>query len=71
MAHVPDPRTAGPGPTDPRSEARAMFGRVLRSWAADLLDLRRRGLDRPSYRHGAWYIAGQVAPPASPTAEAA
>lgn len=30
--------------------ARQLFQRVLGSWASDLLELRRRGLDRPGYR---------------------
>lgn len=34
------------------STARAMFQRVLASWAGDLLELRRRGLDRPGRRDG-------------------
>lgn len=33
---------------------RAMFERVLAAWAMDVLSLRRRGLDRPTVRKGAW-----------------
>lgn len=40
--------------------ARAKFQRVLSIWAQDLLSLRRRGLDRPSFRRGAWYPAGRI-----------
>lgn len=38
---------------DPR-HAQEMFTRVLRSWASDMLNLQRRGLDRPSHRDGLW-----------------
>jgi hypothetical protein len=31
-------------------QVRAMFNRVLASWASDALSLRRRGLDRPGER---------------------
>ena len=31
-------------------QARLMFGRYLRNWASDALELRRRGLDRPGPR---------------------
>lgn len=40
--------------------ARADFRRVLANWAQDLLSLRRRGLDRPGFRRGAWYPAGRI-----------
>jgi hypothetical protein len=40
--------------------ARAKYRRVLASWAQDLLGLRRRGLDRPGFRYGAWYAAGRI-----------
>jgi hypothetical protein len=63
MVHAPIPHADGPSPVDPRTQARAVFGRVLSSWALDLLELRRRGMDRPSHRRGAWSIAGQVTTP--------
>jgi hypothetical protein len=34
----------------PVMNARAMFQRVLSSWAVDVLALRKKGLDRPSLR---------------------
>lgn len=40
--------------------ARAKYRRVLASWAQDLMGLRRRGLDRPGFRRGAWYPAGRI-----------
>lgn len=40
--------------------ARVKYRRVLSSWAQDLLALRRRGLDRPGFRYGAWYPAGRI-----------
>lgn len=33
-----------------RSEMRRMFNRTLSAWAMDVLELRRRGLDRPGVR---------------------
>lgn len=42
--------------------ARDPYARVLRAWAADLLALRRRGLDRPGFRRGAWEQAGTLQP---------
>src|SRR5436305_15192458 len=39
---------------------RALFRRYLSGWAMDLLELRRRGLDRPCMRDGAG--AGPVSP---------
>jgi hypothetical protein len=33
-------------------QVKAMFHRVIASWASDALALRRRGLDRPSTREG-------------------
>lgn len=50
---------------------RLMFQRVLASWAADALELRRAGLDRPvgrpevSDRDGPWVHPGIAAPPPS------
>lgn len=38
--------------TDSAEHARRMFRAVLAPWAADLLELRRRGLDRPGFRRG-------------------
>ncbi len=38
----------------PRLDARAAYRRVLASWAQDVMELRRRGLDRPTLRRGAW-----------------
>jgi hypothetical protein len=40
---------ATPGP-EALEHARRMFRAVLAPWASDLLELRRRGLDRPSFR---------------------
>lgn len=34
--------------------AQMMYTRVLRSWASDVLNLRRQGLDKPSHRKGLW-----------------
>lgn len=48
-----------------------MFGRVLGAWAGDLLSLRRRGLDRPTFRRGAWSTVGLLGPGAKTPAEAA
>ncbi|GJQ28486.1 MAG: hypothetical protein HBSAPP03_03700 [Phycisphaerae bacterium] len=36
-------------------DPRRMFERVLGPWAADMLELRRRGLDKPSHRPG-WIV---------------
>lgn len=70
MPQAPQPRSSQPT-SDPRATARAMFGRVLSAWAGDLLSLRLRGLDRPTYRRGAWSTAGLVGPSAKTPAEAA
>lgn len=43
-------------------DARAMFSRVLQSWASDVLSLRRRGLDRPSFRYGLWTGSNAAGP---------
>jgi hypothetical protein len=48
--------------TDDRT--RALYRRYLSAWAMDLLELRRRGLDRPCMRDGAG--AGPVSPGGSP-----
>lgn len=63
----PSRPTVAPGP----AAAKEMFARVLRSWAMDALSLRRRGLDRPSFRRGAWGCAGTIAPATRGRAEAA
>ena len=39
-----------PLPTFSETRAKAMFDRVLVSWASDLLELRRRGLTTPGWR---------------------
>lgn len=53
--------TAHPDRTpDAAGDARRLFGAVLEGWAADVLRLRARGLDRPSRREGA---AGRVMRP--------
>jgi hypothetical protein len=53
-------------PWQPSGTTRAMFQRTLAGWAMDLLELRRRGLDRPGRRDGAggpvW--PGETASPA-------
>jgi len=35
-------------------QSKEMFGRVLSSWACDVLALKRSGLDRPCFRLGSW-----------------
>lgn len=41
------------------NQARRMFRGVLASWASDLLELRRRGLDVPGSRgSGYWSVPG-------------
>ncbi len=70
MAQASPSRPADATP-DPRAAARAMFGRVLGMWAGDLLSLRRRGLDRPTFRRGAWSTAGLLGPGSKSPAEAA
>lgn len=43
--------TTSGGRTHPEAiDVNAMFDRVLRSWAMDLLRLRKHGLDRPALR---------------------
>jgi hypothetical protein len=37
-------------PSDAVAEAQRMFRAVLAPWVSDLLELRRRGLDRPGFR---------------------
>jgi hypothetical protein len=43
-------------------DAQAMFTRVLRSWASDILSLRQRGLDKPGYRPSPWAEASAGGP---------
>lgn len=43
-------RTSDTDPVEAVAAARGRLRRVLGSWASDLLELRRLGLDRPGYR---------------------
>jgi hypothetical protein len=49
-----DPRSDMPPAETALPAVRAMYTRVLQSWASDVLALRRRSLDRPSCRGGVW-----------------
>jgi len=54
LERVDTPSGARTASEDPMTadRARLMFGRYLRNWASDTLELRRRGLDRPGLRCG-------------------
>lgn len=39
-------------PSDAVMDAKRMFQRMLSGWAMDVLELRRTGMDRPSFRGG-------------------
>jgi hypothetical protein len=54
-------RAGARGTVDTR--VRIMFERTLSSWAADVLSLRRRGLDRPVWHAGG--PAGRMTPGAA------
>lgn len=47
-------------PAEAEQEARQMFQRFLAGWAMDVLELRRRGLDRPVERRGCPGVAAPM-----------
>lgn len=60
----------------PEEQARRMFRAVLAPWAMDLLELRRRGLDRPGRRYSCGLVLrpgsdGPAAPAERPVRRAA
>lgn len=50
MQREADPAMNGSCSDETMALAREKFHRVLGSWASDLLELRRLGLDRPGFR---------------------